>query len=401
MKVVTIGRSKENNDIVINDEKVSRNHLQMIMDDQGNYSVLDLNSTNGTFVNGRRITGQVPLKTTDELRIGNTVLSWQCYFGSQPNAGTLNPKKSQPPVVQPPVSPQPPISNPKLKPKRWLIYVIAGAVILLLAGGAIVLKIYKKGNDTNVDAANARAEYQEAEAEYQKAEAEYQTAQADSAKAAKDLAEKQAFADRAQAEADRAARQAAESKSKEDQRIANVKAKEAEKAREAMTKAENAAKQSAGLAEAKAKELQDKQKELDKVKEELKTVSAELEKTKSELLKAQRESRKKLFNSYLRQMKGHEDEFCNQRGWGKGGNAKKTIETKYNNASDAEQQRIIEAMETFVNTIESTAPVPSKTGTKESSSQDKPKTSDKESSTHDTSMQNDKGIAKPDTLNKQ
>lgn len=400
MKVVTIGRSKENNDIVINDEKVSRNHLQMIMDDQGNYSVLDLNSTNGTFVNGRRITGQVPLKTTDELRIGNTVLSWQCYFDSQVNTGTLHPKHPQPPIIQDPPHKPISISDP-VPQKRWLIYVIIGAVVMLLAGGGIGLYKYKHGADSKVGAAKAEAEYQEAEAEYQKAEAEYQTAQADSAKAARDLAEKQAFADRAQAEADRAARQAAESKSKEDQRIANVKAKEAEKAREAMTKAENAAKQSAGLAEAKAKELQDKQKELDKVKEELKTVSAELEKTKSELLKAQRESRKKLFNSYLRQMKGHEDEFCNQRGWGKGGNAKKTIETKYNNASDAEQQRIIEAMETFVNTIESTAPVPSKTGTKESSSQDKPKTSDKESSTHDTSMQNDKGIAKPDTLNKQ
>jgi hypothetical protein len=398
MKVVTIGRSKENNDIVINDEKVSRNHLQMIMDDQGNYSVLDLNSTNGTFVNGRRITGQVPLKTTDELRIGNTVLSWQCYFDSQVNTGTLHSKQPQPPVIQD--SPHKPIPDPAPQ-KRWLIYVIIGSVVLLLAGGGIGWYKYKHGADSKVGAAKAEAEYQEAEAEYQKAEAEYQTAQADSAKAARDLAEKQALADRAQAEADRAARQAAESKSKEDQRIADAKAKEAKEAKEAMTKAENAAKQSAGVAEAKAKELQDKQKELEKIQEKLKEVTAELEKTKSELLKAQRESRKKLFNSYLRQMKGHEEEFCDQRSWGKVGNAKKTIETKYNNASDAEQQRIIEAMETFVNTIENTAPVPSKTGSKESSSQEKPKTSDKESSTQDTSKPNDKGTAKPDTLNKQ
>ena len=32
MKVITIGRSKEHNDIVVNDEKVSRNHLQMVKD---------------------------------------------------------------------------------------------------------------------------------------------------------------------------------------------------------------------------------------------------------------------------------------------------------------------------------------------------------------------------------
>lgn len=398
MKVVTIGRSKENNDIVINDEKVSRNHLQMIMDDQGNYSVLDLNSTNGTFVNGHRIKGQVPLKTSDELRIGNTVLSWQCYFGSQPNAGTLKPKDPQPPVVQPPVSPQPPITDPA--PKRWPIYVIIGAVALLLAGGIVGWKIYKKGNDANIAAAKTEAEYQEAEAEYQRAEAEYQTAQADSAKAAKDLAEKQALADRAQAEADRAAKLAAESKSQEDRKIAAKKAKEAEDAKKAKTQAENAAKQSARDAEARAKELQDKQKDLDIVKAELSAVRDELARTKTELLKAQRDSRKKLFNSYLKQLKGHEEEFCNQRNWGKGGNAKKTIETKYNNASDAEQQRIIDAMEAFVNSIESTAPVSSKTGTKESTSHDKTKTSDKEGATQEKPTSGAKEQVKPDTTDK-
>ena len=82
MKVITIGRSIERNDVVVNDEKVSRNHLQLIVDDQGDFSVVDLNSTNGTFVNGHRITGETKLKVTDELRIGNTVLPWQSYFGS-------------------------------------------------------------------------------------------------------------------------------------------------------------------------------------------------------------------------------------------------------------------------------------------------------------------------------
>ena len=76
MKVITIGRSTENNDIVVNDEKVSRNHLQMVMDDNGNYSVVDLGSTNGTYVNGRRISGEVRLQPNDEVRIGQTVLPW-------------------------------------------------------------------------------------------------------------------------------------------------------------------------------------------------------------------------------------------------------------------------------------------------------------------------------------
>ena len=79
MIVKTVGRSQENN-IVITDEKVSRTHLQMVQDDNGNVSVIDLGSTNGTYVNGIRITGETHLKASDEVRIGNTILPWQGYF---------------------------------------------------------------------------------------------------------------------------------------------------------------------------------------------------------------------------------------------------------------------------------------------------------------------------------
>jgi len=75
MKVITIGRSPEN-DIIINDNKVSRTHLQIVQDDNGNYSVIDFNSTNGTFVNGQQITGEVRINQGDEVKIGNTVLPW-------------------------------------------------------------------------------------------------------------------------------------------------------------------------------------------------------------------------------------------------------------------------------------------------------------------------------------
>ena len=141
MKVITIGRSDENNDIVVNDDKVSRNHLQMVMDDQGNFSVLDLNSTNGTFVNGLRITGEVSLKVTDELRIGNTVLPWQSYFGKQQEQGINTPEPPQVLIPQSSTTPRRDMSNQS--PKSRLIYVIIGAVALLLVGGGIVWKIYK------------------------------------------------------------------------------------------------------------------------------------------------------------------------------------------------------------------------------------------------------------------
>ena len=72
MKVVTIGRIVQNNDIVVNDNLVSRNHLQMVMDDNGNYTVMDLGSTNGTYVNGKRIQGEVVLHPGDEVSTSST-----------------------------------------------------------------------------------------------------------------------------------------------------------------------------------------------------------------------------------------------------------------------------------------------------------------------------------------
>lgn len=81
MKVLTIGRSQEN-DIVINDAKVSRIHLQLVISDNETYSVVDLNSANGTYVNGERIYGEAKLKQNDEIRIGDTIIPWLDYIST-------------------------------------------------------------------------------------------------------------------------------------------------------------------------------------------------------------------------------------------------------------------------------------------------------------------------------
>lgn len=100
MKIITIGRNQENNNIVINDEKVSRNHLQLVQDDQGNCFATDLGSTNGTFVNGQRISGKTLLHSGDELRIGNTVLPWQDYIAASAKAGAAGIPLKNPDTTQ-------------------------------------------------------------------------------------------------------------------------------------------------------------------------------------------------------------------------------------------------------------------------------------------------------------
>lgn len=79
MKVITFGRSSKS-DVVIRDAYVGRIHMQIVLDNDGNIYAIDLNSTNGTYVNGQRIYGKVRLQKNDIIRIGNTTLPWQKYI---------------------------------------------------------------------------------------------------------------------------------------------------------------------------------------------------------------------------------------------------------------------------------------------------------------------------------
>jgi pSer/pThr/pTyr-binding forkhead associated (FHA) protein len=69
---VTIGRDSSN-DIVIEHRLASRRHARFERDEVGFY-IRDLESTNGTFVNGERIQGAHLLRNNDEVWIGDTVI---------------------------------------------------------------------------------------------------------------------------------------------------------------------------------------------------------------------------------------------------------------------------------------------------------------------------------------
>jgi len=59
---------------------VSRVHARLVVNQQGTV-VEDLDSKNGTFVNGTRITGQVTLRDGDEIRIGAVPLTFHSTAG--------------------------------------------------------------------------------------------------------------------------------------------------------------------------------------------------------------------------------------------------------------------------------------------------------------------------------
>jgi len=75
----TLGRHR-NNDIVISDPKVSSFHARIDRTLEG-FSVVDLKSRNGTYVNGRRVESS-RLKAGDEIRVGTARLVYKIDYTS-------------------------------------------------------------------------------------------------------------------------------------------------------------------------------------------------------------------------------------------------------------------------------------------------------------------------------
>ena len=73
-EVTTVGRQK-GNDLVLDDVTVSRHHALFTRTASGRVTVRDLNSLNGTYVNGTRVE-EVTLRTYDEVQIGKFKLTF-------------------------------------------------------------------------------------------------------------------------------------------------------------------------------------------------------------------------------------------------------------------------------------------------------------------------------------
>jgi len=161
---LTIGRDP-GNDIVIAEPQVSRQHTRITR--QGNFLVLeDLGSTNGTFVNGVRLTAPHTLTNGDVIGMGDTVVltfygtgaaATDTLIGHPPAVPSAQP--SAQPTATPPPTPaarpsfsqpgivyaetaapqQPPVHTPvadKGPQRTWLA--VGCAVLVLLAVMACV-----------------------------------------------------------------------------------------------------------------------------------------------------------------------------------------------------------------------------------------------------------------------
>lgn len=152
LDVITIGR-EAGNTIVINDAEVSRKHSQLTLQG-GKYVLTDIGSTNGTFVNGQRITGSHVLVPGEVISLGEQInLLFESLAQIDPNATMLSssarlavaPKPSAPPPApapQPvqsvgyaghvPAGPEPGMAEPPAKGGANRTLIIVAVVIVLL-----------------------------------------------------------------------------------------------------------------------------------------------------------------------------------------------------------------------------------------------------------------------------
>jgi putative serine protease PepD len=107
---LTIGR-EAGCDLVLSDSKVSRRHASIKVLPDGRATLYDLGSSNGTYVNGQRVSS-VLLTGNEQVQIGDTVLVPSAGGnGSGPTTMGAAPQASPPPAPPaPPAPPQPPPS---------------------------------------------------------------------------------------------------------------------------------------------------------------------------------------------------------------------------------------------------------------------------------------------------
>ena len=90
---MALGRDNSN-PIRLHDHEVSRRHAEIRPQDEGLYSLVDLGSANGTYVNGS-IINDVVLRPGDQVQIGQSILVYKAESGASPRDQSARVELSQ------------------------------------------------------------------------------------------------------------------------------------------------------------------------------------------------------------------------------------------------------------------------------------------------------------------
>ncbi|MCK9245328.1 MAG: FHA domain-containing protein [Anaerolineaceae bacterium] len=150
---VSVGRDKSN-DIPVPDAEISRRHARFIVKPDGVY-IEDLGSTNGTFLNGVRLSAPKRLVNGDLVTLAeSTVMSFEwegaleaaaytpTYGTPAPQPETIAPKPEpvyeavEPPVPQRPLARE---SSPEPKPRKpWYMNFLVILLIIVIIIGLVL-----------------------------------------------------------------------------------------------------------------------------------------------------------------------------------------------------------------------------------------------------------------------
>lgn len=137
----TLGRAPDN-DIILEDPKVSRHHAVIAFTEE-RYSITDLDSANGTFVNGIRVSESYPLRAKDVISVGDTELT---FYEVLPSAKTA--------LTQPSIQTVPRFMG-RVPTQAWIvgaavliICLVVIGVMALLRGSALLEGKTATGQDT-------------------------------------------------------------------------------------------------------------------------------------------------------------------------------------------------------------------------------------------------------------
>jgi hypothetical protein len=123
--------------VAINDAEISRKHSRLSFQG-GKYVLEDLGSTNGTFVNGQRLSGPVVLKPGDVVSLGEQIVLMYDAINMDPGATMASSRKAvqaamPPPPIQSPVysSPQGSPIAPVKKTNTTPIFIAVGVFLFI------------------------------------------------------------------------------------------------------------------------------------------------------------------------------------------------------------------------------------------------------------------------------
>ncbi|MCE9611941.1 MAG: FHA domain-containing protein [Chthoniobacter sp.] len=143
---ITIGRLAENA-LQIEDASVSSQHAELTLGENGDYSLTDLGSTNGTQLNGQELAEGVahPLKAGDRVRFGHIETS---YASENPAEAQAMPEPEEVAAVVASSSVRPAAftnaspfqkKDKKKDPAAMAIFALSVVAILVFAAAAVMI----------------------------------------------------------------------------------------------------------------------------------------------------------------------------------------------------------------------------------------------------------------------